>query len=219
MYARYEKAYTYVFRNYDGTDWTTGQLTLNAAIPAPAETPTRPADDALSYYTFVGWEGYTDGMTITQDVVFTALFERHEIEYLPEITTDAFVIRDGYLRSIAAGTTVSSLLEKLVPTELIAIQPEGTSAETSVATGMTVTYTVNGQLVQSLSVVVTGDVNGDGTISITDLVQINNHLLKKAELSGAAAIAADVNADGVISITDLVQINNHLLKISTITPN
>ena len=219
VYARYEKAYTYVFRNYDGTDWTTGQLTLNAAIPAPAETPTRPADDALSYYTFVGWEGYTDGMTITQDVVFTALFERHEIEYLPEITTDAFVIRDGYLRSVAVGTTVSSLLEKLVPTELIAIQPEGTSAETSVATGMTVTYTVNGQLVQSLSVVVTGDVNGDGTISITDLVQINNHLLKKAELSGAAAIAADVNADGVISITDLVQINNHLLKISTITPN
>ena len=63
------------------------------------------------------------------------------------------------------------------------------------------------------------DVNGDGAISITDLVQINNHLLKKSTLTGAAASAADVNADGVISITDLVQVNNHLLKKSTITPN
>lgn len=219
VYARYEKAYTYVFRNYDGTDWSSGQLTLNAVIPAPAEAPTRPADDNLSYYTFVGWEGYAEGMTITQDMVFTALFERHEIEYLPEITTDAFVIRDGYLRSVAVGTTVSSLLEKLVPAEFITLQPDGTAGDAPIATGMTVAYTVNGEPIQTLSIVVTGDVNGDGTVSITDLVQINSHLLKKAELSGAAAIAADVNADGVISITDLVQVNNHLLKISTITPN
>ena len=219
VYARYEKAYTYVFRNYDGTDWSSGQLTLNAMIPAPAELPTRPADDNLSYYTFVGWEGYTEGMTITQDMVFTALFERHEIEYLPEITTDAFVIRDGYLRSVAVGTTASSLLEKLVPAEFITLQPDGTAGDAPVATGMAVAYTVNGEPIQTLSIVVTGDVNGDGTVSITDLVQINSHLLKKAELSGAAAIAADVNADGVISITDLVQVNNHLLKISTITPN
>ena len=219
VYARYEKAYTYLFRNYDETEWASGQLTLGAAIPAPAENPTRPADDNLSYYTFAGWEGYAEGMTITQDMVFTALFERHEIEYLPEITTDAFVIRDGYLRSVALGTTVSSLLEQLVPGEYITVGPDGTAGDASVATGMTVSYAVNGEQIQSLTVVVTGDVNGDGVLSITDLVQINSHLLKKAELSGAAAIAADVNADGVISITDLVLINNCLLKISTITPN
>ena len=93
------------------------------------------------------------------------------------------------------------------------------ATEATVATGMEVVYTVNGETVQTLTVVVTGDVNGDGAISITDLVQINNHLLKKSTLTGAAASAADVNADGVISITDLVQVNNHLLKKSTITPN
>ena len=167
----------------------------------------------------MGWEGYTDGMTISADVVFTALFERHEIEYLPEITTDAYVIRDGYLRSIAVGTTVSALLENLTPAEFITVQTGSDTPDVPAATGMTVSYAVNDQLIQSLSIVVTGDVNGDGTISITDLVQINSHLLKKAELSGAAAIAADVNADGIISITDLVLVNNHLLKKSTITPN
>ena len=84
---------------------------------------------------------------------------------------------------------------------------------------MTVEYAANGEVIQTLTVVVTGDVNGDGKISITDLVQINSHLLKKNELSGAAASAADVNADGKISITDLVQINSHLLKRNTVTPN
>ncbi len=219
VYAQYEKAYAYTFLNYDDTEWATGQLTLGAEIPLPAENPSRPADDNLSYYTFVGWEGYTEGMTITEDIAFRAVFEWHEIEYLPEITTDAFVIRDGYLRSVALGTTVSSLLEKLVPAEFITIQSGNAAADDAVATGMTVEYAVNGELLQTLTVIVTGDVNGDGVISITDLVQINNHLLKKAELSGAAAIAADVNADGTVSITDLVLVNNHLLKKSTITPN
>ena len=218
VYAHYEQAFTYRFENYDGTVWSTGQLTLDSEIPAPPENPTRPDDDSF-HYTFIGWDGYTDGMTITQDVVFPALYEQHEIQYLPEITTDTYVIRDGYLRAIAPGTDLTTLLQNLAPAEFITIEQGSATADTVVSTGMTVTYTVGGETLQRLTVVVTGDVNGDGVISITDLVQINNHLLKKSTLTGAAASAADVNADGVISITDLVQINNHLLKKSTITPN
>ena len=193
-------------------------MAAGSVIPAPAETPTRPAEEAY-YYVFTGWDGYTEGMTIAEDVVFTAQYEQRELEVLPEITTDAYTIRDGFLRAIAIGTTPESLLSKLVPNEFISVNKGSAATEATVATGMEVVYTVNGETVQTLTVVVTGDVNGDGAISITDLVQINNHLLKKSTLTGAAASAADVNADGVISITDLVQVNNHLLKKSTITPN
>ena len=84
---------------------------------------------------------------------------------------------------------------------------------------MVVEYKIGEEVMQTLTVVVTGDVNGDGKITITDLVQINSHLLKKNELSGANAAAADVNADGKITITDLVQINSHLLKRNSVTPN
>ena len=218
VYAHYVKAYTYAFRNYDGVDLSSGQLAAGSVIPAPAETPTRPADEAY-YYVFTGWDGYTEGMTIAEDVVFTAQYEQRELEVLPEITTDAYTIRDGFLRAIAIGTTPESLLSWLVPNEFISVNKGSAATEATVATGMEVVYTVNGETVQTLTVVVTGDVNGDGAISITDLVQINNHLLKKSTLTGAAASAADVNADGVISITDLVRVNNHLLKKSTITPN
>ena len=218
VYAHYVKAYTYAFRNYDGADLSSGQLAAGSVIPAPTDPPTRPADETY-YYVFTGWDGYTEGMTIAEDVVFTAQYEQRELEILPEITTDAYIIRDGFLRAIAIGTTPESLLSKLVPSEFITVTKGSAATEATMATGMTVEYTVNGEAVQTLTVVVTGDVNGDGAISITDLVQINNHLLKKSTLTGAAASAADVNADGVISITDLVQVNNHLLKKSTITPN
>lgn len=218
VYAHYEKAYTYAFQNYDGTTVADGQLALGAVIPAPTEDPTRPSADGY-YYTFTGWEGYTEGMTIENDVVFTAQYEQHELELLPEITTDAYTIRDGYLRAIVIGTALTDLQSKLVPSEFITIDKGTSSADGVAATGMEVVYAVDGETLQTLTVVVTGDVNGDGAISITDLVQINNHLLKKSTLTGAAASAADVNADGVISITDLVQVNNHLLKKSTITPN
>ena len=218
VYARYEKAYNYTFLNYDETVWSEGLLAENAPIPAPSGQPTRPSDEGF-YYTFTGWEGYEENMPITADMTFRAVFEQHEIEYLPEISTETYIIRDGFLRGITLGTTVDALRESLIPAEYITVDKGSAATESVAATGMTVTYAVGEKIMQTLTVVVTGDVNGDGTVSITDLVQINNHLLKKAELTGAAAIAADVNADGVISITDLVQVNNHLLKKSTITPN
>ena len=218
VYAHYVKGYTYAFQNHDGVTLASGLLAEGDPIPAPGVTPTRP-DNGLYYYTFLGWGGYSEGMTISEDVVFTAQYEEHKLELLPEMSTGSYTIRDGYLRAIAIGTPVSSLLENLVPNEYITIHKGSATATELAATGMTVEYAANGEVIQTLTVVVTGDVNGDGKISITDLVQINSHLLKKNELSGAAASAADVNADGKISITDLVQINSHLLKRNTVTPN
>ena len=66
---------------------------------------------------------------------------------------------------------------------------------------------------------VTGDVNGDGGCTISDLVLINMHLLGRSTLTDAVAQAADVNGDGNITIADLVLINMHLLGRSTLTPN
>lgn len=219
VYAQYEKAYTYTFLNYDETEWVSGQLALNAEIPLPAEKPTRPPEDNLGYYTFVGWEGYTEGMTIGEDIVFRALFEWHEIEYLPEITTEAYTIRDGYLRAIALDTDLTTLQQNLVPAELITVDKGSATAEDVAATGMTVTYTVGGEDLQTLTVVVTGDINGDGKCSLTDMVQLQSHLLEKTTLSGASLEAADLNGDGKVTLTDMVQITGVLLGKNTLTPN
>ena len=58
---------------------------------------------------------------------------------------------------------------------------------------------------------VSGDVDGDGTPRINDLIRLRNHLLGTATLEGAAFTAADMDGDGVLRINDLIRIRNLLL--------
>jgi len=56
-----------------------------------------------------------------------------------------------------------------------------------------------------VTIVVTGDVNGDGRITITDVVKLQNKVAGASSLTGAYALAGDINGDGKITITDVVQ--------------
>ena len=55
-----------------------------------------------------------------------------------------------------------------------------------------------------------GDVNGDGTINITDAVGVVNYILGRPG-TDFRILAADVNKDGTVNITDAVGIVNHIL--------
>ena len=55
-----------------------------------------------------------------------------------------------------------------------------------------------------------GDVNGDGTINITDAVGVVNYILGRPG-TDFKVLAADVNKDGTVNITDAVGIVNHIL--------
>jgi len=55
-----------------------------------------------------------------------------------------------------------------------------------------------------------GDVNGDGTINITDAVGVVNYILGRPG-TDFRVLAADVNKDGTVNITDAVGIVNHIL--------
>ena len=63
------------------------------------------------------------------------------------------------------------------------------------------------------------DTNGDGKTTITDMLAVKAHILKKNTLSGAYAQAADTSADNNISITDFIQIKASILGKGTITAN
>ena len=71
--------------------------------------------------------------------------------------------------------------------------------------------------VYTLTVIVTGDLNGDGNASITDLLILESSFLGKT-LSDIATAAADINYDGKVTITDLLQIESYLLAKSVIKP-
>ncbi len=58
----------------------------------------------------------------------------------------------------------------------------------------------NGTLVKQYDVVIYGDINGDGKISVVDLVMMQKQILGTSQLSGAYAAAADISRDGKVSV-------------------
>ncbi len=60
-------------------------------------------------------------------------------------------------------------------------------------------------------ITITGDLNGDGKISVLDLLRCQKHILKSTKLEGAQNLAADANFDGKISVVDMLKIQKHIL--------
>jgi len=53
-----------------------------------------------------------------------------------------------------------------------------------------------------------GDVNGDGTLNVLDVVQLVNMILSGGDISPAS----DVNGDGALNVLDIVQLVNLILS-------
>ena len=136
------------------------------------------------------------------------------------ITSSTYSISGGFISKVGAGTTVSQLLNGLNEKAWckVYIGNSEVSGSTLIGSGMTVKLMDGSTVKQTLTIVVTGDTNGDGNITITDMLAVKSHLLKKSTLSGASAKAADTSGDKAISITDFIQIKAHILGKDKIQP-
>ncbi len=81
-----------------------------------------------------------------------------------------------------------------------------------IKTGQTITITLN-DTTYSYTIIVSGDVDGDGVIGATDYVKIKNYIMEKAgsELDLAQSLAADVDNSNSIGATDYVKIKNSIM--------
>ncbi len=70
---------------------------------------------------------------------------------------------------------------------------------------------------KTYSIVVKGDVNGDGKVSSADYVRIKNYILKKVKLTKEQESASDATGDGKTSSADYVRVKNYILKKASIT--
>ena len=135
------------------------------------------------------------------------------------VTSKKYTVGSNTVSKITAGTTVSTLLSGINEGAYCAVYKGNTklSAKDVVGTGMLVKIMDGNTVKATYTIIVTGDTNGDGAISVTDMIAVKAHILKKSTLSGAAAIAADTNGDNGISITDFIRIKASILKKGTIT--
>lgn len=60
-----------------------------------------------------------------------------------------------------------------------------------------------------------GDVDGDGQLTVLDIVQIINHLNRSVPLSNDLAIFADVNQDGFVNEADAAVVANAILGLTS----
>ena len=136
------------------------------------------------------------------------------------ITSGTYSVGGGFLSKVGAGTTAAQLLGGINEKDYCKVYKGNTevTGNALVGTGMVVKLLDGGTVKQTAAVVVTGDTNGDGQITITDMLAVKAHVLKKSALAGTAAKAADTSGDKVISITDFIQIKAHILGKDKIQP-
>lgn len=70
---------------------------------------------------------------------------------------------------------------------------------------------------KTYTLIIYGDVNGDGKIAATDYVAIKNHIMDIKKLNDFEKLCADVNHDGKVAATDYVAIKNHIMDVKKIT--
>ena len=125
-----------------------------------------------------------------------------------------------YITKVSPETSVSAFMSNIkVNNGSAKLLNSSGSEKTSgnVATGdILVVSSQSGEAFRK-TVVIYGDTNGDGKISIVDLANVQKHILQVKSASGIYATSSDTNKDGKITIIDLANVQKHILQVNSIT--
>ena len=66
----------------------------------------------------------------------------------------------------------------------------------------------------ALKAILTGDINGDDSVTVTDLVLIKKHIVNAAGLTGGAFLAADADGSGVLAAADITWMRREILNLN-----
>lgn len=204
--AKFGTLYTVTFK-VDGSVYRSRQLAKDSPIVAPSN-PFKSADSSY-VYSFSHWvdgsgKRFVEGRTYMPagDVTYTAVFTKTANSGGTGGSTGGSTGGEtpkpsgNYLTGVSPSTSVSAMNRAGYTIY------SGSAKVTSglVGTGMTAVSSS-----ATVTIVVTGDVSGDGKITITDVVKLQKSVVGSGSLSGAYAKAADINGDGKVTITDVVQ--------------
>lgn len=124
------------------------------------------------------------------------------------------------MTKIGVGSQASSVLDNVAYSNGCygkILKNDGSERGDTVVTGdKLVVYKADGSVYDEYSIVIYGDVNGDGVIDLYDFVAIKRAVLGIGQPQGSYKEAADINRDGVIDLYDFVAIKRHILNIGYI---
>ncbi len=151
---------------------------------------------------------YSDGTSLNQIKYLLPVKVREEAIVIKE--SSALSSRDGYLFGVTHETLVSEVLEELENSDVVIVDKDGNVLLESdiCSTGCKAVLSYDGEVVDSLEIVVLGDVDGSGVVDATDYMRIKSVFVGTYSLQGAYFISADVMEDGVINSTDYLRIKS-----------
>lgn len=153
------------------------------------------AADGVSYNGSVTFDGWNEATSF-----ISAELKNHTLTVTPSKDYNTMTVHKHF------GGAVDVTLEKVV------VHTKG-SAESTTTTKVTTTETaVTTTMVTTVTEAVNGDVNGDGTMNLTDLVLLQKYLVRKGTMTAEQSSRADLNADHVLNVVDAMLLRQLLLK-------
>lgn len=197
------KTYTVTVQNGTGGGSFVQGKTISISANAPADG-----------YEFSGWTLVSGSGTIGNASAATTTFtvgssaatlkanyiQLAKLELTAAATSAGYTMADGMLAGVGAKTSVTAL-SAMFKYGVTVTDNDGSTVTGDVPVGTGYTVTCNGE---SVTVVVGGDLNGDGQISAPDYVALKSYMKNSVALSGVFAAAADVDGDGNIGAADII---------------
>lgn len=123
----------------------------------------------------------------------------------------------GYLRRIDLNTTVDEIKDQFTNDNLYFYDINGNvlNDEDTIGTGTQIKLFNGDEVVDTKTVVITGDMTGDGLINNRDVAMMNKTLIGTVEAEEYQMLAIDVNGDGSVNNRDAAMVARYLVGKDT----
>ncbi len=145
---------------------------------------------------------------------FDIIIEGESSKDLLTLKSDSVYTREeDFLCKVNTEETVANILLNFENTMAVVYDADGNvlAPTETVGTGCTVSLLLSGAKVDTVTIIVLGDVTGDGIVDSTDYLRIKSNFLGKISLESYNFKAADVDSNGVVDSTDYVRIKSHFI--------
>ena len=194
--------YTVTFNSNGGSSVATQTVNYNS-------TATQPSNPTRNGYTFKEWQlngqAYNFSTAVTGNITLNAIWIENVVpqdETLKDILEDnSYNVTSNLVSGFTVGMTVTELKNKLGDSSITV-----NTNNTIISTG---TMIKKGN--ESYTIVIKGDLTGDGKINSGDLLQMRKYLLEEVNLTGAYKQAGIIESNGEIKSLDLLRLRQYLL--------
>lgn len=139
--------------------------------------------------------------------------EKPATDFESYITNAGYKVDGNYIKNIEVGTTVKDLKDKItgINVSVLDDSENALADDKVVGTGNIISLSDDNDTYNK-TIIISGDVDGDGNIFAADYVLIKNHIMDVAKLTDVQKEAADMNQNVLIDASDYVLIKNYIMN-------